>query len=724
MLILNHLLLLLCTGWIQAIEELVWLEDLNTNHDLRNLEIGLPEHLYFNIKRQGGNSAKLHLRENKRLNANAPVYVAGAENGIPTATEADVPPIIGTKFYHDRSAGAAVKCTCADHPHGACQRVLEGSLNIDGDSYEIKPSPTLLSARGMGNQKNLPHIIVKVAPPPEPQPGDRVRGLFGAGYKRIPDENREGASEHDHKKVPDEQNVREELVNELRALLREEQVEDKIQELFVKENRQKRAVGDLYAVEVVMVVDSSLWDKYYSITEGNSEMDKDDATMYFLRERLAHIMNGVSLRYEAIEDPAMDVYVTISEFLFYKNRNTSSPLPSNVKTPRRNDIEYADSDVYIDGLVSWVRTAPITKHNDHVMVITGYELYYGGNIKNDGVAGVAYVGGACGNYRVSVQEDGDYFVLTSVAAHELGHNLGADHDGDESSSACKPDDKNIMAPYITSFSSGETYSVNPWRFSTCSVKAFKDFFGRGRCFKDHGNYYDKDEWNKHNEKLPGERFTPEQQCKLISGDNSYVCSNANNEEICRVMGCFDSRRGCLEYAAARGTPCGRSGRNKWCIDGKCVQRTSVATTTQAPATTTTAVRTTTTTQGPQSTTTTESPQTTSGSCIDIGWYDWSCQKVSDYFYTESGYEPSYWCPDPYWADACCAFCEAATNTPTATTAVPETTTENCVDIGYYNWSCKRISRYFKKTYGLKPKEWCKDPEWKYNCCAYCQKRGV
>ena len=50
-----------------------------------------------------------------------------------------------------------------------------------------------------------------------------------------------------------------------------------------------------------------------------------------------------------------------------------------------------------------------------------YELYYGNDIRNDGVAGVAYVGGACGRYRVSVQEDGDYFVTTSVTAHELGH---------------------------------------------------------------------------------------------------------------------------------------------------------------------------------------------------------------------------------------------------------------------------------------------------------------
>jgi hypothetical protein len=42
-----------------------------------------------------------------------------------------------------------------------------------------------------------------------------------------------------------------------------------------------------------------------------------------------------------------------------------------VETPSRDGTTYADSDVYIDGLVQWVKTAPVNEHDDHVMVITG-----------------------------------------------------------------------------------------------------------------------------------------------------------------------------------------------------------------------------------------------------------------------------------------------------------------------------------------------------------------
>ncbi|KAH3713957.1 hypothetical protein DPMN_073759 [Dreissena polymorpha] len=56
--------------------------------------------------------------------------------------------------------------------------------------------------------------------------------------------------------------------------------------------------------------------------------------------------------------------------------------------------------------------------------------------------------------------------------------LGAHHDGekdDATASACPPADKFIMVPAVSSFSPGVAYTVNPWRFSTCSVKQFKNY---------------------------------------------------------------------------------------------------------------------------------------------------------------------------------------------------------------------------------------------------------
>jgi hypothetical protein len=55
--------------------------------------------------------------------------------------------------------------------------------------------------------------------------------------------------------------------------------------------------------------------------------------------------------------------------------------------------------------------------------------------------------------------------------------LGSDHDGetDPLASACSPNDLFIMAPSVSTFSPGDAYTVNPWRFSTCSVKQFKKY---------------------------------------------------------------------------------------------------------------------------------------------------------------------------------------------------------------------------------------------------------
>ena len=51
--------------------------------------------------------------------------------------------------------------------------------------------------------------------------------------------------------------------------------------------------------------------------------------------------------------------------------------------------------------------------------------------------------------------------------------LGADHDGEDAAKSCHSPGNYIMAPYIAEFDDETIYSINPWRFSTCSVNAFK-----------------------------------------------------------------------------------------------------------------------------------------------------------------------------------------------------------------------------------------------------------
>ncbi|WAR28939.1 hypothetical protein MAR_002507, partial [Mya arenaria] len=84
----------------------------------------------------------------------------------------------------------------------------------------------------------------------------------------------------------------------------------------------------------------------------------------------------------------------------------------------------------------------------------------------------------------------------------------------------------LMAPYVANFQPEESYSPNPWTFSTCSVAAFKDYLnglGNSNCLRDHGDYFDKEEWDEHQKSLPGEIYSLDQQCSLILGNGHKNC---------------------------------------------------------------------------------------------------------------------------------------------------------------------------------------------------------
>ena len=69
------------------------MRDLNSDHDRRNIDGGLPSFLEFDLRRESA-GVKLTLEENRRLNANAPVYeIQEDERGKRILIEKDVPPI-------------------------------------------------------------------------------------------------------------------------------------------------------------------------------------------------------------------------------------------------------------------------------------------------------------------------------------------------------------------------------------------------------------------------------------------------------------------------------------------------------------------------------------------------------------------------------------------------------------------------------------------------------
>ncbi|XP_052249706.1 A disintegrin and metalloproteinase with thrombospondin motifs adt-2-like [Dreissena polymorpha] len=241
-------------------------------------------------------------------------------------------------------------------------------------------------------------------------------------------------------------------------------------------------------------------------------------------------LTEISLRYESIEDSELNIYVTMSKILIYKTIAANNPLP-NAETVEMgaNGKEVANSSFYVRKLVDWLADLPNAHDYDHAMVFTA---------------------------------------------------LGAHHDADSRTKKiafCPTIGNFIMGEWGT-FKSDDAYTVNRWRFSTCSVQQFKNYIeslGNNNCLLDIGDA--TDEYKTHSSKQPGELYSPTEQCQLEYGENSRLSSSqsAIDPGICLRMVCrYNGKR--YNITAAHGTPCDNPSLNKWCKEGLCVAKETPA----------------------------------------------------------------------------------------------------------------------------------------------------
>ncbi|KAL3855283.1 hypothetical protein ACJMK2_014499, partial [Sinanodonta woodiana] len=172
--------------------------------------------------------------------------------------------------------------------------------------------------------------------------------------------------------------------------------------------------------------------------------------------------------------------------------------------------------------------------------------------------------------RISIVRATDYLFTSLGAAHELGHSLGASHDGEDGARACSANDYYIMTPKEPGIHPSIPYPTNLWTFSRCSIEAFKRVLRTKDCVKKPGNLYNADEYTKFIQQEPGEAYSLNHQCHVILGPGSTYCGVVPLN-MCYIM-CTDPRTGrCRDrfYMAARGTECGR---NMWCIQARCVRK--------------------------------------------------------------------------------------------------------------------------------------------------------
>ncbi|XP_061574694.1 A disintegrin and metalloproteinase with thrombospondin motifs 8-like [Cololabis saira] len=199
-------------------------------------------------------------------------------------------------------------------------------------------------------------------------------------------------------------------------------------------------------------------------------------------------------------------------------------------------------------------------HYDTAMLFTREDIC---GQKSCDTLGVADVGTMCDPKKsCSVIEDNG-LQAAFTAAHELGHVLSMPHDDSKTCERLFGDlgGHYLMAPLFVSLN-----KTAPW--SPCSALYITEFFdnGHGDCLLDIPETtmpFPGD--------LPGTKYSLDQQCQQIFGEEFVHCPNTSDSDICSQLWCREdgtpqcsTRNGSLPWAD--GTPCGADGS---CLDGVC-----------------------------------------------------------------------------------------------------------------------------------------------------------
>ncbi|XP_067943400.1 uncharacterized protein [Watersipora subatra] len=297
---------------------------------------------------------------------------------------------------------------------------------------------------------------------------------------------------------------------------------------------------------------------------------------------IAHQVNEVDIRYRMIS------YRSYYEFRQWKINTklsylnvamTESASPwtslSNSTFPTLFDGE--------DGLyrwTHWVKTSSLPPA-DHFMLLTGLNLIRDGNIS---IAGRAFIGGICSENSTSFSE----FSSSAIYAHEIGHNLGAYHDG--SNNYCKEEDQYVMTP-APGLQDSSTVGHN-WIFSACSVRYFDVFLtilnmqvqqnslneyysfstikrrnDFANCLLGAGVYIP--EWE---DRLSGrlrQAMPLDAQCQLAYGKDMYY-ARSQYDTVCSDLSCTNGNGTAYIYSSIDTLQYTSCGNKKWCEKDVCV----------------------------------------------------------------------------------------------------------------------------------------------------------
>ncbi|XP_048099792.1 A disintegrin and metalloproteinase with thrombospondin motifs 3 isoform X3 [Alosa alosa] len=195
-----------------------------------------------------------------------------------------------------------------------------------------------------------------------------------------------------------------------------------------------------------------------------------------------------------------------------------------------------------------------SEHHDHAIFLTRQ------GFGPTGMQGYAPVTGMCHPVRSCTLNHEDGFSSAFVVAHETGHVLGMEHDGQGNRCGDETAMGSVMAPLVQA-------AFHRYHWSMCSGQELKRYIHSYDCLLDDPFKHD---WPPLPE-LPGINYSMDEQCRFDFGVGYKICTSFRTYDPCKQLWCShpDNPYFCKTKKGPPldGTECAPG---KWCYKGHCM----------------------------------------------------------------------------------------------------------------------------------------------------------